>query len=126
MLLSPAESQTARLFQFSVHVPICLSFIHFLTILVWFIPGTMMDMAWGLICEGRNVPFFVLGDNIRNGLMVYAPLYEGAFVYKYAFYASYNQGSARKQVSDLFIKKRKISQDSSYSITCRAPGPPAQ
>lgn len=62
MLVSPAEGQTARLSQFSVHVPICLSFIHFLTILVWFIPGTMMDMAWGLICEGRNVPFFVLGD----------------------------------------------------------------
>lgn len=70
-----------------------------------------MDMAWGLIFEGRNVPFFVLGGGaiLAVGLMVYAPLYEGAFVYKYAFYASYNQGSARKQVSNLFIKKKKNS-----------------
>lgn len=67
-----------------------------------------MDMTWGLIFEGRNAPFFVLGAILAVGLMVYAPLYEGAFVYKYAFYASYNQGSARKQVSNLFIKKKKI------------------
>lgn len=106
MLVSPAEGQIAYPSFLSMCPSVCFLFI-FLTILIWFIPGTMMVMAWGLIFEGRNAPFFVLGGAILAvGLMVYAPLYEGAFVYKYAFYASYNQGSARKQVSNLFIKKK--------------------
>lgn len=61
-MVSPAKAQTA-LSQFSVHVPICLSFIHFLTTLVRFIARAMVDVAWGLTFEGRNVLLFVWGEN---------------------------------------------------------------